>query len=289
MQLNPYLEFDNNNQFNNEKCIRCSTCVVHCPAKILSLSSEKESCKIIDETNIESCKDRKNIKAKIINIKELNDSIIEYTFKFISPEKVSYKAGQFILINIQDSPYMNRAYSISSFNEDDSMLSITVKNMEDGYGTQLMYKNFKIGDYVELQGPMGDELVVDKTSEQILLLATGIGITPFLPIVKDIMNNPENVKNVKLIYGASYEKDFIYDDEFIKLSQGNEMFEYIKVASRDKNFKGPHGRITDIVRGIDISDYKIYICGSAPVVTSTIDFLCDLVCIFFTIIYICYW
>jgi NAD(P)H-flavin reductase len=275
MQLTPYLEFNNNNQFDNEKCIRCSTCIVNCPAKILSLSSKEESCRFINETDIISCKDRKNIKAKIINIKELTDNIIEYTFKFISPNTVSYKAGQFILINIQDNPYMNRAYSISSFNEDDSALSITVKNMANGYGTQLMYKTFKIGDYVELQGPMGNELVVDKTAEKILLLATGIGITPFLPIVKDIIENPKNIKNVKLVYGASYERDFIYDDEFTKISCDNNIFEYIKVTSRDKNFKGAHGRITDVIKDIDLNDYKIYICGSESVVKSIIEFLCD--------------
>lgn len=276
MQLTPYLEFNNNNQFDNEKCIRCSTCIANCPAKILSLSSKKESCNIINKTDITSCEDRKNIKAKIVNIKELTDNIIEYTFEFVSPDKVSYKAGQYILINIQDNPYTNRAYSISSFNEDDSMLSITVKNVEDGYGTQLMYKNFKIGHCIELQGPMGNELVVDKTAEKILLLATGIGITPFLSIVNDIIKSPKNIKNVKLVYGASYEKDFIYDNELTKLSQSAEIFEHIKVSSRDKSFKGPHGRITDIVRDIDLTDYKIYICGSSPVVTDTINFLCDL-------------
>lgn len=37
MQLNPYKEFSEKNQFNNEACIRCSTCIVNCPAGILSL------------------------------------------------------------------------------------------------------------------------------------------------------------------------------------------------------------------------------------------------------------
>ena len=37
MQLYPYLEFDDNNQFNSDNCIKCKTCIKNCPAHILSL------------------------------------------------------------------------------------------------------------------------------------------------------------------------------------------------------------------------------------------------------------
>ena len=40
-QLTPYLEFNDNNQFDNNNCIKCSTCVGNCPANILSLNTEK--------------------------------------------------------------------------------------------------------------------------------------------------------------------------------------------------------------------------------------------------------
>lgn len=36
-QLTPYLEFNENNQFDNIECIKCSTCVVNCPLNLLSL------------------------------------------------------------------------------------------------------------------------------------------------------------------------------------------------------------------------------------------------------------
>jgi len=43
MQLHPYLEFDENNQFGSDKCIKCKTCINNCPAHILSLHSEKSA------------------------------------------------------------------------------------------------------------------------------------------------------------------------------------------------------------------------------------------------------
>lgn len=42
-QLRPYLEFSENNQFNNINCIKCSTCIQNCPANILSLETQKEN------------------------------------------------------------------------------------------------------------------------------------------------------------------------------------------------------------------------------------------------------
>ncbi len=39
-QLQPYLNFNENNQFDDINCIKCSTCVVNCPIGILSLKQE---------------------------------------------------------------------------------------------------------------------------------------------------------------------------------------------------------------------------------------------------------
>lgn len=37
MQLHPYLEFNENNKFEDVNCIKCNTCVNHCPKKILEI------------------------------------------------------------------------------------------------------------------------------------------------------------------------------------------------------------------------------------------------------------
>ena len=41
IQLTPYLQFSENNQFEDINCIKCSTCIENCPVKILSLETEK--------------------------------------------------------------------------------------------------------------------------------------------------------------------------------------------------------------------------------------------------------
>jgi ferredoxin-NADP reductase len=73
---------------------------------------------------------------------------------------------------------MFRAYSISSYDHDNTRVSVTIKNVPNGYGTEIIYSSFKEGDPVVLEGPMGHELRVDPHAEQVLLIGGGIGITP---------------------------------------------------------------------------------------------------------------
>ncbi len=48
-QLTPYLEFSEQNQFDHVDCIKCSTCIVNCPSKILTLERENEVVYEVEE------------------------------------------------------------------------------------------------------------------------------------------------------------------------------------------------------------------------------------------------
>lgn len=273
MQLTPYKEFSDTNQFDSDICIRCSTCVENCPAGILSLNNEENALKIKETTDITGYENRQKIKSVIEKITPIKNDIIEYTFRFETPQKLDYKAGQFILVKIQDDPEMYRAYSISSYNEDSRRLSITIKKMENGYGSDIVFNQFKEGQQVELEGPMGQELIIDESADKIVLVAGGIGITPFKAIVKDLVLNNKHLKNFKLIYGANYEHEFIYDDVFKELQAESDKFDYIKVVAFDENWKGKKGFVTDVMKDMDLQGYKIYMCGPKPMTDASVKVL----------------
>lgn len=273
MQLTPYLEFSEQNQFNHEACIRCSTCVENCPAAILSLSNEKEAIRVKEETDMDGYEERKKITAVIKKIRKLDDDVNEYTFKFIEPERVDYRPGQFILVKIQDNPRMFRAYSISSCNKDGTELSVTIKKMPGGYGTGIIFNTFKEGDLVELNGPMGVRLVVNKNAGKILFVAGGIGITPFVPMAGDMVRNSNGAKDIKLIYGVNKVKEFIYDDHFTKLEAESNKFQYIKMVASDHSWSGKKGFVTDAMKEMDLKEYKIYMCGPKPMINATLKVL----------------
>ena len=273
MQLTPYLEFSEKNQLDSEACIRCSTCVNNCPAGILSLSNETEAIRLIEETDPDGYRERRKIAASISQIRKLSDDVNEYTFKMIKPEKLNYKPGQFILVKINEQPQMFRAYSISSCQKDGTEVKVSVKKMPGGYGSQILFDTFKEGDRVELEGPLGKELVVNKNADKFLFVAGGIGITPFVPMAGDMVKNSKTAKNVKLVYGVNKAKELIYDDHFNRLQSESGKFEYIKVAAADKDWPGKQGFVTDIIKEMDLKGYKVYMCGPKPMINASLKVL----------------
>lgn len=272
-QLTPYLEFSDKNQFDETNCIKCATCVENCPAGILSIDTEENAFKLKENTSIEGYRYRQKIQAKITDITDLKNDTKEYTFSFISPKEVDYQAGQFVLVKIEDDPPSFRAYTISSYNEDKRKLSVIIKKVENGYGTEIIFKTFKVGDIVELEGPMGDELVPNGNAEKLLFVANGIGITPFIPLVKEAVLKQPLVKEVKLLYGARYDDDFLYDDYFRQLDNQYQQFEYLPIISRPKNSNVRKGHVTDILREMDLQEYKVYMCGTKNMVLDSYKIL----------------
>ncbi|WP_296863575.1 4Fe-4S binding protein [Thermosyntropha sp.] len=272
MQLTPYLEFDSNNQFSHEHCIRCQTCVKNCPAGILSINTEKEIHTIqkIYENDIKTKPEK--IIAIVDEIIELNNDTREYVLKLIKPASINFKAGQFVLLKIQDNPVMYRAYSISKYKE--GKLSITIKKVPNGYGTNIIFNNIKIGDQVTLKGPMGDTMVIKNPSaEKLLFVAGGIGITPFLPMTEEALNN--NAGEIKLIHGVNYIDELIYNQHFTKLMKENRNFEYIPVVAIDEKWSGKRGLVTDVMKELDLTQYKIYMCGSPAMIKACLDLLIE--------------
>jgi len=251
----------------------CNTCVENCPAEILSLDKEADAIKKKEATSLEGYHNKQEIKATIEEIKDLADDTKEYTFKFDDPAKVDYQAGQFILVKIEDNPEMYRAYSISSYNEDSNRLSVTIKKMEDGYGTTIIFEEFAKGDQIKLKGPMGDELVVDKTADEVLLVAGGIGVTPFVPIARDLIENQQQEQDIKLIYGVNKRDEFLYKDHFENLAKNNSQFEYIPVVAFDDTWKGEKGFVTDVMHDLDLEGHKVYMCGPKPMADAAFEVL----------------
>lgn len=265
MQIKPYKEFQESgsNQLDNEACIRCKTCVENCPAGILSLQNAESSLESVEKEELDYY-NKEILTTNIEKINILRDGIKEFSFRLSSPNKIDAEPGQFILVKVSDTHDMFKAYSISGIEDNGSLIKVSVMRVTQGYGTSVMFEEFEEGMEVELKGPMGHELLIDKDTEDILLVAGGIGITPFVPIVEDIVENHGNTKNVKLIYGVNKEEQFLYRDFFENMAQESDDFEFIPVVAFDDDWEGEEGFVTNVMDKIDLDKYKIYMCGPGP-------------------------
>lgn len=264
-QLTPYLEFNDNNQFDNINCIKCTTCVENCPGNLLSLETSKKASQIIELSDLRGYERRQRIAATLIEVIDLDSDLKEFVFRFDDPQTVHYQAGQFILIKIQDEPIQFRAYSIASANEDDRTLKVIIKQVRNGYGTEILFR-YRAGDRVTLEGPMGNELVPAADTKKMLFIANGIGITPFIGLVKESLTQRAGVQSVQLLNGQRHIRDFIYHDYFKDLAARHAQFTYLPAASREEAAGFHHGHVTGLLKEMDVTGHRVYLCGSGAMI-----------------------
>lgn len=274
-QLEPYTNFSDNNQFDDMNCIRCGTCVENCPAGILSFDTERDALELKLNADLDGYRERQKILSELTEIKDLGENIKEFTFEFRKPDRVAYKAGQFMLVKLKGHESMYRAYSIASYNEDDRSVRMIIKKVPGGYGTENIFDLFHVGDSVELEGPMGEELVVAEDAKKVLFVGNGIGMTPFIALAKDTLKHRENIDDVVFVHGQRKEKDFYYHDYFLDLEKSHDRFNYLPIASRPEQSSTAKGYVMDQIKDLDLKDHHVYMCGSPRMITDTMNLLLE--------------
>lgn len=192
-----------------------------------------------------------------------HEDVMEIIFD-CSQHNIHYVAGQFISVRIMDYPKQNRAYTISGFDHKTKHLRITVKRVENGFGTGIIFDTFKVGQSIVLDDPMGHDLIVDKNSERMIFVAAGIGITPFIPIIEELKES-HYAGEVILVYGARTKKELYYFEDINTLMKDEPKMSFLPVLSRDKEHKGYKGYVTDVIKDLDLDNSKIYMCAAPKV------------------------
>lgn len=172
--------------------------------------------------------------ATLKNITSLGDDAYEIEFSLNAP--MQFKAGQYIwlvLNQLKSSPEIDRrAFSIISNPKNNTSISILLRNSKSHYKHILL--GLKPGDKVKIYGPLGTTFVTSNfTDSNIIMLAGGVGIAPFLSILKE---NSDPGKHYYIIYNLRY-KETLYVNELKQLEQNNKN---ITVSVHHEQLKSSH-------------------------------------------------
>jgi len=280
MQLAPFKEFaENSNQFDDERCIRCITCIQYCPAGILYLASAARGRALMEGADLEGFQESASYKGEITQVKELKQDVREFTIKLIDPPIMKLTPGQFILLKVDEGKDLHRAYTVSAANKEGTEISVTVKRLENGYGTNIIFDKFKEGVGVEIKGPLGKNLRIDLEKKKLLFVANGIGITPFVAAAKNLLEDQDTYNftgEITLLYGVRYEEDLIYDDLFTGLARKYANFHYYKTLSRQESGVARKGYVSHILKELEIdADTTVYICGTKAMADDIMEILVE--------------
>lgn len=124
-------------------------------------------------------------KTNIIDRKQVAEKTLEISFR--RPEKFSFKSGQYIQLGVPKLLYSDikgasRVFSIASSPLDQEKISVVFRDTGSGFKRTL--KEVSINAPVDIEGPHGFFTLPQNPAHPPVLIAGGIGITPYLSMIR---------------------------------------------------------------------------------------------------------
>lgn len=211
---------------------------------------------------------------EIVELTNEADNVFSLHLKPLTKRPIIPQPGQYVYLKHRLIPETH-PFSISGFSHKDNSLRITIKDL--GPFSHVL-ETIQAGDTVTLDGPYGvfsREAFEDE--DPIVILAGGIGITPFMPLLKKLEGGWN--KQVHMFYGNRYAKDITFKDYMDRLAETNSNFRITHVLenSEDADFKHHVGFITSDILQQEIPEqldnYKYFIVGPPPMMNAMLKML----------------
>jgi ferredoxin-NADP reductase len=149
------------------------------------------------------------------------------------PAWAGHAAGQHLDVRLtaEDGYRAERSYSIAS--APGERPSITVERLDGGEVSPYLTEELRVGDALELRGPIGGYFVWDEADGgPLLLVAGGSGIVPLRAILRHRQRSGSDVP-VRLLYSSRSLDDVIYGPEIAQPTEGVEVVQTLTRAQPD--------------------------------------------------------
>jgi ferredoxin-NADP reductase len=208
--------------------------------------------------------------------RELRGRIVEITHETTDAATVlmkpgyrwsGHKPGQFLRIGLDiDGVRHWRAYSLTSDpDRPDGLISITVKNVDEGKVSPYLVRHGRPGTIVSLGGVEGDFVLSDPPATKLLFISAGSGVTPIMGMLRHL-DNGDAMHDVVLLHSARHTDDVIFGAELRRLAQRNDGFRLHEQLTREKGRMGP----ADLDRLCpDWREREAYISGPAEMLDAS--------------------
>jgi ferredoxin-NADP reductase len=200
------------------------------------------------------------------------------------PNWMGHQAGQHVDVRLtaEDGYQAERSYSIASPPEEAPRVTLTVERIDDGEVSPYLTEDLRVGDKLELRGPIGGYFVWQaQLGGPLLLVAGGSGIVPLMAMLRHWAAAGSTVAT-RLLYSSRSLEDVIYHDELDHLMKSSTMLEVVQTLTRVQppGWTGYARRIdTQMLREVAWPAEQrplTYICGPTPFVETAAASLVEL-------------
>jgi ferredoxin-NADP reductase len=187
------------------------------------------------------------------------------------PNWTGHRAGQHVDVRLtaEDGYEAQRSYSIGSAPEQEH-LTLTIERLEDGEVSTYLVDELRVGDLLELRGPIGGYFVWEaRMGGPLLLVGGGSGIVPLMAMIRHHSATASNVP-VRLLYSARSFDDVIYREDLARFANTGSVVKtfYTLTRSQPAGWRGFSRRIDkelleEVARPLfgKESGPLVYICG----------------------------
>jgi len=194
-----------------------------------------------------------------------NDRVTTVVMRGRMLDRLPVRAGQFLQWRFLDGPGFMRAhpYSLSAA-PDGRTLRITAAHLGDG---SARLARLRPGTRVLFEGPYGRLHEGVRTRRKVLLMASGIGITPMRALLEELDQRPGDIT---VIYRTSSDQDRILVEELTGLAGRRQAGLFIvtgRRAIRRSSWLPEHAAHIGDVEALrqlvpDVAGHDVFICGS---------------------------
>jgi len=194
--------------------------------------------------------------AKIMEYRDETPDTRTFKIKLIDNEKIQAQPGQFIELMVFG--YGEAPFSISGIGND--LIELTIRRV--GTVTSALF-NLTKNDLIGIRGPFGKGWPLDHLiNNDVIIIAGGIGLAPFRPLIHFIINNRGRFGRVELLYGARTPKDMLYKNELFEW--GKSINVHLTVDHPDESWRGRVGVVTVLFDEVDLDPDKTIALQCGP-------------------------
>lgn len=214
---------------------------------------------------------------KLTQIDEYSTTVRNFHFEFEKP-RFDFIPGQFIMVEVpkEGEKPVRKPYSIASPPYFPNKIELCVKWVEGGFVSTWFF-NLKMGDQIQVQGPLGVFKLHEPLPPRLVFVATGTGIAPLRSQFMQLLHDGYD-RDISFVFGNRYEDEIPFHSELLDLARRHPNFHYFPTISRPKKWDGEKGYVQDLIKKhfADPKDIHVYICGLVPMVNDLRACLTDL-------------
>ncbi len=195
--------------------------------------------------------------------------------------RIPHRAGQFINLVAKipsAKAQVIRCFSFATPSSVEDRVDIIVRLNPHGVMTPHLFNEVKAGDKLSLIAPFGTFHLQD-SKKPCVWIAGGSGLSPFLGMLQDLIEQGNGDRTVHLFFGAVKPGDLYYVDLLGQIAKEHPWFQFTPALSGNEHSDVcmEYGLITDVVtrRVADASDCEGYLCGSPGMLQACIKVLTE--------------